>query len=92
MAVDSRKNLGNTALVNFTEEELGALLEDLGYGEDMNIIQDGPLGAMNAAREAWELSQWYKPDEHQLTKEEFRAKYNRNPKQFEDDGLEPGAI
>lgn len=44
-----------------------------------------------AAFEAWEFSQWYKPDVHQLTNEEFREKYNRNPEQFEDDGLEPGA-
>ena len=92
MSVDTRKSLGNCALTNFTAEELGALLEDLGFGADVHLIQDGPFGAMSAAYEAWELSQWCKPNEHELTNEEFRAKYNRNSKQSQDDGLEPRAI
>ncbi len=71
---------------NFTEtRDLEQDLHEVYGATNLNVHE-------TRAYAAWHLSRWYKPDEHQLTNEEFNAKYNRNPQQLEDDGVKPGAV
>lgn len=74
-------------IATYTTDELAHYINDLGFGPTMQVHE-------SKGYENWEMSKWYKPDEHELTQAEFNAKYRntRNPKQPEDDGLESGAI